>query len=466
MIQFPARTPAGCRRTFLRHLLHRITTLAISAVVVLGAQTIYMQRVHAKSVDRPNIVLIMADDMGYECVGANGGESYKTPALDKLAATGMRFTHCYSQPICTPSRVQIMTGIYNSRNYVRFGLLKPQATTFGHLLKRSGYATCIVGKWQLGGGLEAPKKFGFDEHCLWQLSRRPSRYPNPGLEINGKEVDFTTGQYGPDIVSDYLCDFIERNKKGPFFAYYPMMLPHWPFEPTPDSNDWNPEAAGILKGYGNIRYFGDMVAYTDKMVGKIVAKLEATGIRDRTLVLFTCDNGTFVRIKSRMNGKYIQGGKGLMTAAGTHVPLIANWPGVIKKPSVCDDLIDFSDVLPTLAELGGANVPAKLSIDGRSFATQLQGLAGDPRRWVYCWYYRNGKVGEGKGGEAARTKRYKLYKDGRFFDTVNDRLEKSPLAAGQLDSVARQVHEQLQAVLNRYTRKDVRKKAKQKKAAS
>jgi arylsulfatase A len=132
----------------------------------------------------------MADDFGYECIGANGSTSYQTPHIDKLAATGMRFEHCYSQPLCTPTRVQLMTGQYNIRNYVRFGLLDPKQTTFAHLFKQAGYTTGIVGKWQLGGGFDGPKHFGFDEYCLWQLTRRPPRFANPGLEINGKEIDY------------------------------------------------------------------------------------------------------------------------------------------------------------------------------------------------------------------------------------------------------------------------------------
>ena len=186
---------------------------------------------------KPNIVVIMADDMGYECMSANGWTDYETPHLDRLAARGIRFTHAHSQPICTPSRVQLMTGIYNNRNYLKFGLLDPAATTFGHLLKKAGYATAVAGKWQLEGGMDAPRAFGFDEYCLWQLTRRPSRYPNPGLEVNGEEKDYTDGEYGPDLVSDFLCDFMERKKDGPFFVYYPMILPHWPYEPTPDSPD-------------------------------------------------------------------------------------------------------------------------------------------------------------------------------------------------------------------------------------
>jgi len=159
---------------------------------------------------RPNIVLIMADDLGYECLSCNGSEMYQTPHLDSLAASGMRFQHAHSQPICTPSRVQIMTGIYNNRNYVRFGVLDPQVTTFGNLLRDAGYATCIAGKWQLKGGYAGVKEFGFDRHCLWQLNRRPSRYPNPGLEIDGERKDFKKGEFGPDVVTDYICAFLEE----------------------------------------------------------------------------------------------------------------------------------------------------------------------------------------------------------------------------------------------------------------
>ncbi|SVD17645.1 uncharacterized protein METZ01_LOCUS370499 [marine metagenome] len=247
----------------------------------------------------------MADDMGYECLGANGGIDYKTPFLDSLAAGGIRFVHAHSQPICTPSRVKIMTGISNARNYVRFGLLDPRATTFANLIKNAEYKSCIAGKWQLQGGFQGPNKFGFDEYCLWQLTRRPCRYPNPGVEVNGKEVDYTKGEYGPDVVSDYLCDFMERNREGPFLAYYPMILPHWPFQPTPDSKDWNPtETKEWSRSKWNKPHFQDMVAYVDKMVKKVVGKLDTLGIRENTLVIFTCDNGTYVGITISHEERY------------------------------------------------------------------------------------------------------------------------------------------------------------------
>src|SRR5687767_7229045 len=116
-----------------------------------------------RSLQKPNIVLIMADDFGYECVTANGGQSYQTPNLDRLAATGMRFEQCHVQPLCTPTRVQLMTGLYNVRNYIEFGAMDPKATTFAHLLKGAGYSTGICGKWQLGVKSDSPQKFGFDD---------------------------------------------------------------------------------------------------------------------------------------------------------------------------------------------------------------------------------------------------------------------------------------------------------------
>ena len=122
--------------------------------------------------------------------------------------------------------------------------MDPKATTFGNLFKNAGYATAIAGKWQLGREKDSPQKFGFDESCLWQHTRRPPRYANPGLEYNGEERDFKNGEYGPDLVNDFALDFIDKHKSKPFFLYYPMLLTHAPYQPTPDSPDWDPKAMG------------------------------------------------------------------------------------------------------------------------------------------------------------------------------------------------------------------------------
>ncbi len=403
----------------------------------------------------PNIVLIMADDLGYECIGANGGTSYKTPNLDALAATGARFEHCYAQPLCTPSRAQIMTGIYNVRNYVKFGVLEKSQTTFAHLLKQAGYATCVVGKWQLGGGFEGPNHFGFDEYCLWQLlsgrkdeQGRDTRYPNPHLTTNGKQTDYDNGAYAPNVVSDHACDFIQRNKDQPFLVYYPMILTHCPFVPTPDSKDWDPTDKGSPEYKGNPKYFGDMVAYMDKMVGKLVAKLDDLGLRENTLVIFTGDNGTDEPVVSRMGDVKVAGRKGQMSDAGTRVPLIANRPGTIPEGTVSQDLADFSDMLPTLCATAGISVPSALNLDGRSFLPQLQGEEGHPRDWIYCWYNRNGS--DRKAQVFARNQRYKLYRSGEFYDIKHDVLEKKPLAKASLEARATAVKAMLQQALDRY----------------
>lgn len=404
--------------------------------------------VRADDARPPNLVLILADDFGYECVTANGGQSYQTPHLDKLAETGMRFEHCHVQPLCTPTRVQLMTGVYNVRNYTAFGILDPQVTTFAHLLKRAGYATGITGKWQLGRGKDLPRQFGFDESFLWQHTRRPPRYANPGLELHGEERDYHDGQYGPKLVNDFALDFVTRHQEQPFFLYYPMILTHAPFQPTPDSPNWDPRARGERVNR-NARHFADMTAYMDKMIGRLVAKLDELGIRDNTLVIFLGDNGTAPRITSRFQGQPYQGGKGQATARGTHVPLVANWPGKIPAGWVNTDLIDSTDFLPTLCEAAGAAIPASLSLDGRSFLPQLLGQPGQPRQWLYCWYAPNG--GPRPKFEFAMSRTHKLYRNGRFFALASDPFEEQPFEVANLTGPDAEAARTLQAALDQYT---------------
>jgi arylsulfatase A len=396
----------------------------------------------------PNLVLIMADDFGYECVTANGGESYQTPQLDRLAATGMRFERCHVQPLCTPTRVQLMTGQSNVRNYIEFGLLDPQATTFGHLLKNAGYATAIAGKWQLGQGKDLPQHFGFEESYLWQHTRRPPRYANPGLEHNGQELDFTMGEYGPTLVNDFALDFVTRHKDRPFFLYYPMILTHNPFQPTPDSPNWDPAAMGE-NVHRDDKHFADMTAYMDKLIGRLVAKLDELGLRENTLVLFLGDNGTNTGITSQFRGQPYKGGKGTSTARGTHVPLIANWPGTVPAGRVNGDLIASTDFLPTLCAAAGVPLPASLPPDGRSFLPQLRGEPGQPREWLYCWYARNG--GPEANFEFAMSTTHKLYRDGRFFALTTDPFEQRPLTVSNLTGADAAAARTLQAALDQYT---------------
>lgn len=385
-----------------------------------------------KGSSRPNIVLILADDFGYQCVTANGGQSYQTPNLDRLAASGVRFEHCHVQPLCTPTRVQLMTGKYNIRNYVQFGMMLRTETTFAHCLKRAGYVTGICGKWQLGREVDSPRHFGFDESCLWQQTRRPSRYGNPGLEYNGVERDFNNGEYGPTLVNDFALDFIERHKKVPFFLYYPMMLTHDPFVPTPDSKEWDPKANETSAQKGE-KFYADMTAYMDKMVGRVDAKLAEAGIRDNTLLLFVGDNGTVARVVSRFKNTDYPGGKGTTTERGTRVPLIASWPAVAKRGTVNTDLISSVDFLATLCEAAGATLPDKT--DSVSFLPQIKGGKGTPRPWLYFWYSPRLNA-DPAAREWVFDHHYKLYQNGRFFDLSKDPFEAKPLDTASLDAAA------------------------------
>jgi len=383
---------------------------------------------------RPNIILLMADDLGVECLGSYGCTEYETPELDRLAADGMRFEHCYSTPLCTPSRVQIMTGRYSHRNYIGFGKLDAGEITFGNVLRDAGYKTMIAGKWQLAGDKDSPKHFGFDEYCLWFLYPPPPgggiaqgrRYWEPyRFWENGEMKKVAEHAYGPDLFCSYIDNFISRQKENPFFVYYPMALTHAPFEPTPDtpgdvSREWSQSR------YKDDSYMKDMVAYMDRIVGRIRSSLEKHGVADNTIILFTGDNGTDKRVMTDTKDGPVQGGKALMTDGGTHVPLVAYHPGTTKPGIVSRDLIDFSDFLPTLAEAAGATLPSDRVIDGVSFLPQLKGEKGTPRDWVFLHYWQNGRQKQG-AQEFVRNRRFKLYDDGRFYDVKRDCLETDPI---------------------------------------
>ncbi len=406
---------------------------------------------------RPNIILIMADDLGYETIGANGGTSYRTPHIDEIATKGIRFEHCYAQPLCTPSRIQIMTGIYNVRNYVRFGYLDTSQTTFGHLFQKAGYTTCIVGKWQLGKDPSSPQKAGFAEHCLWQVTqgridstRRDTRFSKPVLETNGKLKTYAPNDYGPDVVSEYGLDFIDRSARAqkPFFLYYPMILTHCPFSPTPDSPEWMSDDTTVMTYKGQARYFGDMMAYTDKIIGRIYKKLENLGLLENTLFIFTGDNGTDEPIVSQLGGRQVAGAKGETIDGGTRVPLIAHWSNMIPEGLVNEDLVDFTDFLPTLCEAAGIDHPQGVQLDGRSFLPQLMGKEGNPRDWIYCWYSRNGE--DEKAQIFARDQNYKRYRTGEFYKVPEDYLEKKPLDINNLSKTELKVYKQLGKIIAHY----------------
>lgn len=429
--------------------------------------------------DKPNIILIMADDLGYEGLSCNGSLDYQTPQLDALASKGIRFSHCYSLPICTPSRVKLMTGRYSFRNYEQFGLLPTSEVTFGKLLQDAGYMTAMVGKWQLGGDWQTPTSFGFDEYCLQngispkeqydRSTRGRSRYWGyPAIVANGQlyESKYT---FGPDMLNEYAVKFIKKEKDKPFFLYYPMLLTHSPFEPSPHT----PGKDGKDGVTSEVRYFKDMVEYTDHLVSNIVKALKESGQRDNTLIMFTGDNGTTYPVKvtascqdvrrmvatsgrvgeiveaghpgpkatqkdvgyiegpiTRTTYGEVPGGKDLMTNNGTHVPLVIDWPKHEKAyanfGNASDDLIDFSDFFATVLELAGAKLPQDRDVDGISFADRLQGKGGSGREYIFCHYWGFGRRAD-QARDAIHDGKWKLYNDGRFYNLDNDPEEQKPL---------------------------------------
>tara|TARA_Y100000996_G_scaffold387042_1_gene345528 strand:- start:735 stop:2066 length:1332 start_codon:yes stop_codon:yes gene_type:complete len=386
---------------------------------------------------KPNVILIMADDIGFECLSINGSKSYKTPILDSLAKNGINFTKAISQPLCTPSRVKIMTGKYNFRNYEHFTYLNSNQKTFGNLFKENGYKTAIVGKWQLNGikvksigdkisqDNQRPYKFGFDEYSLWQLTKIKElgeRFADPLIEQNGKFLPRNKDAYGPDIVSDYAVDFIKRNKNNPFFIYYPMLLVHSPFVPTPDSPEWK---SLDTRSKENNKYFVDMVAYMDKIIGKIVNELSTQGLAENTLLLFVGDNGTNKKIISQTINGSIKGAKGNTITHGVNVPMVASWPLRIKNHKNYSGLVNFNDFYATFSDILKVNNES----DGKSLI-DIFSNDESKKREVTSIYYDPVSFNSATSkfrNVFSQNERYKLYQNGKFFDMEKDVLETRPL---------------------------------------
>jgi len=380
---------------------------------------------------RPNFILIMADDLSANELSCYGNKENRTPLLDELARTGVMFRTCWATPVCGPSRAAIMTGRYGYRTGWYHNDMKPAAgdkgynlaqdnLIFSQVLKKAGYVTGVCGKWQLRG---TEKEYGFDETCMHHaikgefegpvepeegsLPGRVARYWHPAIVANGKQVKTTENDYGDDVYADFILDFAKRHKDEPFLFYFPMSLIHitWDFDnnrmgyvapPELDNNGNKTGRKGQPTKKGNVEYM-------DHIVGRLAKGLETLGLRDNTAILFTGDNGT---------AGY---GKGqLAEERGPRVPMIVNCPGFVKPLGPCDAIVSFADVLPTLAEMGGGELPKDYEIDGRSFAPVLRGEKKQTREWIFSNYADKRWL---------RDTRWLLDGNGRFFDCGDRRDE-------------------------------------------
>lgn len=385
----------------------------------------------ASAAPPPNIVFILADDLGIDGFGCYGSDRFKdkTPNIDELAAKGVRFERCYSMPTCNPSRCALMTGRYEFRtgNAPSF----KDETSMARVLKDAGYATGMAGKWRQMR--DEPKDWGFDEYLT---DPSPSGYYwETKYTKNSVPLEAKAGAYGPDLCRDFAIDFFERHREKPFFFYYPTHLVHNPIVRTPQS-------AAASEDQDTL--FADNVAYLDKQVGALVAALERLGLRERTLIVFSSDNGTakYGIEHATIRGRHINGMKETMLEGGSRVPLIVSGPGTGTAGRSDNSLIDFTDALPTFAELAGATVPVSPALDGRSFAPQIRGERGTPREWVYVqhntaheWYVRE----EG----------WKLTQAGDLYDMADAPFTEKLVSAGEENDAAKAARARLQATLDK-----------------
>ncbi len=409
------------------------------ATVTLGFLTLWN---FALARDQPNIILIFADDIGVETIGAYGGE-YPTPHIDSLAQNGIRFDYGYATPVCTTSRTRLLTGTYNFKHYEAFGHLNPDYYTLPLHIKTAGYKTVVVGKWQLAGNMEIggvgsyPSDIGYDEHFVWQLERslKGSRFWQPTLSEKGIARTYCQDDFGPTLLNDYLLDFIDRNHDQPFFIHYNPVLAHDPWTTTPDSLD-----AVTPK-----EKFRGMMSYLDKMVGRLIQKLDEHNLTENTIIWFIGDNGTHPEITSNRHGIPITGGKWHSKDAGTHVPYILQWKGKLPAGAVRDELVEVMDVFPTLAAAIGAKPPVPL--DGIDLLPYAMGKKKEPRESIFMHYDPQwGSDYFQTAMPAAKfifSKQWKLYSDGNLYRIDKDPLETNPIESGTLKGKDRRDYRKL-----------------------
>ena len=409
------------------------------------------------AVERPNIVVILLDNVGREWFGCYGSEENCTPNIDRLAASGVRFANCYTTTVCGPSRVQMLTGRYPFRTgwylhhdaalYSGGGFDPACETTFARVLRDADYATGIAGKWQVNNLYDEPDaitRHGFDEQLVWPgsidrdqadadfmaefqkaIARKDaeflteatrkieSRYWDPVLLRNGRR-EVAQGKFAPDVFLDFAFDFYRRHKERPFLFYYAMVLTHGQnvkqqVVVTPDNRTNPPKEEH--------EFFADMLRYADKQVGAIIAELERLDLMKKTVVIIASDNGTEKTLSARANGRVVQGGLYQINEAGGNVPLIIHSPNLVKGGRTAP-LADFTDLFPTICDLAGSKPPASLKLDGQSFAPFLLGKAPAPRKWIFN-HYADERV--------ARDDRFKLKNNGDLFDLNADPAEQQPL---------------------------------------
>lgn len=411
---------------------------------------------------KPNIILIIGDDVGREIPTYNGGQSYSTPNLDYLAANGKQFPYFLAHPDGPPSRLAMETGEYNYRNWIQFGLLPPSSLTFANMLHNKGYATCYTGKWQFDGGDTSIRNHGFDKYLVFMPFNPDNnnghdqyyrRYKDPYLYQDARYLTDAEvqGQYSEDMFYNYASNFIDSNKNKSFLLVYAHNLVQKPWVPTPDDPQyaaWDPAVDDTANN--DKSYFPDMVAYMDKIVGKLVNKVQSSGLAQKTIIIYTSDNATYGGITSMYQGRKVKGAKDSTDFDGINVPFLAYWPGTIAPGTVDTSLVDMTDFFPTFCDIAASTKTPYQPLDGTTFYDNLIGniTASKQRTYVYCYWPRDyqRKIDL----SYVTNYNYKLYDSlngGNFYDIRADVYERNPIPNNQLTPDEKKTKNQFTKIL-------------------
>jgi len=397
---------------------------------------------------RPNIIFILADDLGYGDLGCYGQKVIKTPCVDKIAAEGVRFTDCYAgSTVCAPSRCALMTGLHTGHCHIRGNALVPlrrQDVTVAEILKRAGYATGIFGKWGLGEPDTAgiPNKKGFDEWFGYLNQTHAHNYYPDYLWDNEKKYPLDGKTYTHDLFTQRALDFVKRHKSEPFFLYLAYTIPH-------ANNELAAKTGNGMEVPSDAPYSAEpwpapeknraaMITRMDADIGKLMALLKSLGLDESTMVLFASDNGpnkeggcnpTFFH-----NAGPLRGIKRDLYDGGIRDPMIVRWPGKVRAGAVSNQVWAFWDFLPTAAEIAGAHAPA--GIDGISMLPAILGKPQKSHEFLYWEFHEGGfkqgvRMGDWKAVRLAPGQPLELY------DLKTDIGEKNNVAGEHPDVVAR-----------------------------
>jgi uncharacterized sulfatase len=445
-------------------------TNRLAFALLLLCASLPLCEISSLGADRPNIVFILADDLGYGDVGCYGQQRIQTPNIDRLAKVGLRFTDFYAGcTVCAPSRCVLMTGYHTGHAHIRgnagrerpeIQVLRDSDVTVGEVLKKAGYATALCGKWGLGdeGTIGTPNKQGFDyffgyfnqfhAHNYYPayLIKNEDRYPLknvvPGEGPFGKGVATKQVEYSADLITAEALKWVEEHKSVPFFLYYSPTLPH-----ANNEGGQNGMEVPELGQYANTDWppqqkaHAAMITRMDADVGRLMDLLKKLGVDQNTIVFFSSDNGPHREGGNNpdfnnSNGP-LKGIKRDLTEGGIRVPFIARWPGHIT-PSVSHFAGGFQDIMPTLAELTGSTDAVPKNIDGLSIVPTLLGNSSQQKQhdYLYWTFYERG------GGQATRVGNWKAIQQPmdsavRIYDLSQDLGEEHDVAAQHPDIVAK-----------------------------